>query len=190
MKKQCLVLALSFLSIIFMGSYAFAESTIKIGLDMAGEHKVSVVGVSSSEDVNMGISLSGEYVSAIDKNIGIGFGMTFQIPRAQKDYPGNFNFIPLYGLVKIGSVASEVSPYLIGQLGYNLLYMGDNTYKGDGSLSGGIYYGIGGGLIFRNLSQIEILYSVNKGSWELAGYPNFDVEYSKITLSFGFNFGK
>ncbi len=190
MKKRCLILALSFLTIIFVENYTFAEATIKFGFDMAGNHKVSVEGLSNSEDVNMGISLSGEYVSNIDKNIGMGFGMTFQMPRSQKNYSGNFNFIPVYGLVRINSISSEVSPYFIGQLGYNLFYMGDNAYRGSGSLSGGIYYGIGAGLLLQSRSQIEILYSVNKGSYKLAGYPNFDIEYSKITLSFGFNVGK
>ena len=98
MKKQCLILAFSFLIIIFIGNYTFAEAVIKIGIDMAGDHKVSIEGASGSEDVKVGISLSAESVFPIERNIeniNMGFGITFQIPRSQKNYSGNFNFIPM-----------------------------------------------------------------------------------------------
>ncbi len=169
---------------------------IKIGGDTSGKHKVSGEGLSGSEDVEAGLSLSGEYTSIYDKGIELGGGMTYQLPRSQEDYPGDFNFVPIYGLIKICSTTSEPTPYFIGQLGYNVLYEGDDDYTGEASLEGGMYYGIGAGLIFQNGFQIEVLYSVNKGSCKLSGYDyyygyydfDFDIDYSKISLSMGYRF--
>jgi hypothetical protein len=185
--KKLLILTLSLL-VLFVSNYAFAEGsgTVKIGLDMSGEHEVSGLGLSGSEDVEMGFSLSVEYVAAINENLGLGAGITYQMPRSQEDFEGDFNFMPIYGLVKLRATSNDISPYLIGQLGYNLFY-GDSDYKGSGSLSGGIYYGIGAGIIFQKGFQVELLYSVNNGSYELLGY-DFDIEYSKIGLFLGYNF--
>lgn len=186
--KQLLILTLSLIVLFVAKNYAFAEGsgTVKIGVDMSGKHEVSSEGLSATENVEMGFSLSGEYVSAINETLELGVGITYQIPRSQEDFKGDFNFIPIYGLVKIRPTTNDMSPYLIGQLGYNL-FDGDSDYKGLGSLSGGIYYGIGAGLIFQKGVQVELLYSVNNGSYEVLGY-NFDIKYSKIGLSLGYNF--
>lgn len=172
--------------------------SIKFGMDTSGKHKVSGAGLSGSEAVDNGTSVSFEIAPVNDEGIGIGAGITYQLPRNQKDYEGKFNFVPIYGLIKICSPPSEASPYFIGQLGYNLLYEGDKDYTGEEmSLSGGTYYGIGAGLILQDEFQIEVLYSVNKGEGSYPGgyvygwyVPPFtiDVEYSKISLSIGFCF--
>ena len=54
-------------------------------------------------------------------------------------------------------------------------------------LNGGIYYGMGAGLMINEKFQAELLYSVNNGSSELLGV-DFDVEYSKLGVSVGFIF--
>ncbi len=176
-------------------SPAKSRGNIKIGMDISGKHKISGEGASGSEDVEEGTSLSIEYGSIIDKGVELGIGMTYQLPRAQEDYDGDFNFVPIYGLIKIYSATSDPSPYLIGQLGYDIFYKGDSDYKGELSLSGGIYYGIGAGLIFNRSFQIEGLYSINKGEGDYPGgyyggyyvpSMSFDIEYSKINLSIGF----
>lgn len=167
-------------------SYAESSGVVKIGVDMLGKHEISGLGLEGSEDVKMGFSLSGEYTFSISKNFGIGAGITLQVPRSQKDFKGDFSFVPIYGLVKTRSATGDISPYLIGQLGYNL-FQGDSTYTGTAVLSGGMYYGIGGGLILEDGFQGELLYSVNEGSAELLGY-DFKVKYSKITFSIGYSF--
>lgn len=189
MVKGLHLVVLVLVAILFAGN-TYAESNIKIGVDFMGKHKVTINGISAEEDVKTGVSLSGEYIQAINPNVGIGGGITFQIPRSQEDYEGNFKFIPLYGLVKIHSnyEYQAVNFYLLGQLGYNA-FMGDNDYKGFGTLTGGLYYGIGTGIIFNKNNQIELLYSVNNGSYSISGWSgSFDVEYSKITVSYGYAF--
>jgi len=169
---------------------AIAGGAIKIGLDLPGDHKVSASGYSGTEDVEFGFSLTGELFGAVSKNVELGGGLTWQLARSQEDYQGDFNFIPIYGLLRVRSDSKKTDPYLTVQLGYNL-FQGDSDYRGSGNyevgLEGGLYYGIGGGVIFKNRYLIEGLYSVNNGSGEVLG-ETIDVEYSKISILFGINF--
>ena len=187
MKKQIVILTLGFLLSLFAANYGFAEATVKFGFDISGDHEVSRLGVTASEDVEESISISLEGVAGISDNVGIGGGFTWQVPRSQEGFPGDFYFVPFYGLMKIRSASAEFAPYFIGQIGYNFIYEGDTAYKGAGSLDGDLYYGVGGGVILNNRFQIEALYSVNNGTYRVLG-SQFDIEYSKITLSFGMSF--
>lgn len=176
---------LSFI-ILFTG-YAFAEGegTVKVGLDMSGKHKISGEGLSGTEDVSTGFSFSGEYSPIINESFKAGIGISYQVPRAQEDYDGDFNFIPIYGLIKINPTAPGViAPYVIAQIGHNF-FNGDEEYKEDFSLNGGLYYGLGAGLIFEQGLQIELLYSVNNGSADILDY-DFNIDYSHIGISFGY----
>jgi len=191
MKKQIVILNLTFLFFLFTVNYAFAGATFKLGFDTSGDHEVSVLGVTASEDVEDSISASFEGVGFINDNVGIGGGVTYQFPRSQDRFKGDFYFIPVYGLIKIRSASKKAAPYGIGQIGYNIIFEGDNDYKGTGiyaaDLDGGLYYGIGAGVIISEKFQIEVLYSVNNGTATILG-TEFDIEYSKVTLSVGVNF--
>ncbi|MFX0203095.1 MAG: hypothetical protein ACFFCW_43885 [Candidatus Hodarchaeota archaeon] len=164
MRKQIITLTPTLLLLLFAANYAFAEATFKFGFNASGDHEVSGLGVTGSEDVEDSISISFEGVAAINDNVGIGGGFTWQIPRSQERYPGDFYFIPFYGLMKIRSASAELAPYLIGQIGYNFIYEGDTHHKGTGiyaaTLDGDLYYGVGGGIILNNRLQIEVLYSL------------------------------
>jgi hypothetical protein len=189
------IIVVSILSIVLLFAIstvnnAFAGGAIKIGVDLEGDHDVSGLGESGSADVDMGFSLSAEFFGSIGDNVDIGGGLTWQLPRSQKDFEGDFYFIPLYGMVRVQSSSAKVAPYAVGQLGYNFFF-GDDDYKGTGinaaDLEGGLYYGIGGGIIINDKFQIEALYSVNNGSADILGY-DFDIEYSTISIIFGFIF--
>ena len=189
MKKVITLAFLSVLVVFFTVNNTFAEGiggTVKVGIDFAGDHEVSVLGFTGSEDVDTGVSLSAEFFSKINNNFEIGGGITFQIPRSQKDFQGDFYFIPLYGAIRVRAETEKVDPYFIGQLGYNF-FDGDNDYAGVIDLEGGLYYGLGGGIIINKHFLIELLYSVNNGSGQAFGISG-DVEYSKVTLNFGYNF--
>ncbi len=191
MKKLLIVTAI--VAILITTNTAFAGGAVKLGFDFPGDHKVSAFGESGTEDVEAGFSLTGEFFGAINKNVDLGGGLTWQFPRSQKDYPADFYFIPLYAMIRVRSDSQETAPYFIGQLGYNLIYDGDTDYTGIDEykfeLEGGLYYGIGGGVILKNRFLIEILYSVNKGTGSNSYYNvDIDVEYSKFSLLFGVNF--
>ena len=194
MKKIIPLAIISVLVVLFTAHITFAEGgfggTFKLGIDFPGDHEVSGYGLSGTEDVDTGVSLSGELFANVAKNFDIGGGITVQIPRSQKDFEGDFYFIPLYGALRVRFDTENVTPYFIGQIGYNF-FDGDSNYKGYGmyeaDLDGGLYWGLGGGIIFNKHFMIELLYSVNNGTGTILGYE-FDIEYSKVTLNIGYNF--
>lgn len=164
---------------------AGSENIFKIGADVSGNHKVTFSGLSGSAGVNTGFSISGESIADNESGPNFGFGGTYLLPRAQTGTSGNFSFLTLYALLRTNTKTSNT--FLTGHLGYNLLFSGDQSYSGGASLSGGLYYGVGAGYILQGGSQIEVLYSVNQGSASMLGM-NISVEYSKVTISYGFSF--
>ncbi|MCP3924103.1 MAG: hypothetical protein GY714_16105 [Desulfobacterales bacterium] len=191
--KKAFILASIFL-IFYVTNYAFAEDavTIKIGNDFSGIHKISSdVSSSNSDNVNSELSFSVEYTNSVSDfkldgiNFNLGAGINLQNPRQTKGGDGDFYFTSLYGLLKIGSLSEEKSPYLIGQVGYNFL-SGDSDYTGDTTLKGGLYYGVGVGLILKYNFLVEALYSVNNGVAKSSS--DTDVKYTKLSLSLGYNF--
>ncbi len=149
-----------FILVFSITNFASAEEkfTIKAGFDLSGNHEVSNGTNSVSKDVDNDISVSAEY-TVIDEVIGFGGGIILQNPRNIEGYTGDFYFTSIYGLIKVGSLLEEKSPYFIGQLGYNL-FSGDDDYKGSVTLKGGIYYGIGVGILLADNLQVEALYSL------------------------------
>lgn len=193
MKKITMLAVISALFVIFTVNNTFADGiggAFKFGFDMEGDHEVSGYGLSWKEDVDQSFSLSAELFAKIGYNLDIGGGIIYQIPRSQKYFEGDFYFIPIYGAMRVRFETGNVAPYLIGQAGYNF-FDGDSDYKGYGiyeaDLEGGLYWGLGGGVIINKHFLIELLYSVNNGTVEELGYE-FDIEYSKVTLNFGYNF--
>ena len=193
MKKIITMAILSVLVVFFTMNNTFAEGiggTFKLGLDLGGDHEVSALGLSGSTDVEKGFSISGELFGKVSDIFDIGGGITFQIPRSQEDFEGDFYFIPLYAMIRARIETENATPYFIGQVGYNF-FNGDSDYKGSGmfeaDLEGGLYYGLGVGIIIGEHFLIEALYSVNNGTGTISGYE-FDIEYSKVTLNLGYNF--
>ncbi len=194
MKKVIAFAVLSLLAIaLFPVHSAMAQGVggaFKIGYDFEGDHEVSGYGFSGSEDVETGVSLSGELLFHLNNHLDMGFGLTYQIPRSQDDFEGDFNFVPVYGVLRAKLNDSNAAPYFTGHLGYNF-FDGDSDYKGTGiyeaDLDGGLYWGLGGGIIINKHFLIEMMYSVNNGTAEELGHE-FDIEYSKLTLSVGYTF--
>jgi hypothetical protein len=172
-------------------NHALASGAVKLGIDTQGDHDASGGGVSASTDVDTGISLTGELFTDIDDHFDLGGGISFQLPRSLKGNSSDeFNFVPIYGMVRVKSGSPKIAPYGILQLGYNL-FLANSSYKGTASgeadLEGGLYYGIGGGVLLKKHFIIELLYSKDYGKFKVAGVSS-DIEYSKITLNLGYNF--
>jgi hypothetical protein len=176
------------------------EWIFKVGIDFNGTHEVTNGNPSSingTQDVNSGMSFSGEYVTYDSKNLGFGGGLTIQSARGLAGTTGSFDFLPIYALVKLRTTptARNSYKYLEAQLGYNF-FGGDRDYAGDnGTLDGGVYYGVGAGIAFNRL-QFELLYTVDHGTASDSGYDfnnNFfsqsgDITYSKLGFSIGFQY--
>jgi hypothetical protein len=188
------------------------EWIFKLGIDFNGQHEtsnsnLSIEGVGNSsvngtQNVDSGMSFGGEYVSYVSKNVGFGGGLTTQFDRGLQGMPGNFSFMPFYGLIKVRTtpVGKNCYEYLIGQVGYNF-FDGDMDYAGrNGSLDGGLYFGVGAGIAINRI-QFELLYTQDNGSVSNYGYDynsqtnqyNYftesgDIRYSKLGISVGFIF--
>lgn len=185
-----------------------SELNLKVGLDFNGENSYSSESsgyyyrgtlyswnLSANADVKNGISMTGEYVGFINRSIGIGAGITYQVSREEEDYAGEFSFMPIYGLIKFRFADSINYPYLVGQLGYNIFEADDDFTMGGGSLENGTYYGLGGGITFKNDFILEFLYSVHKGKFKSdvynlfpSDFAEFDVEYKTYRLNIGYRF--
>jgi hypothetical protein len=185
-----------------------SELILKAGYDFEGSHDVTdaqaCIGSfcanfqDGSEDTTSGYSIAGEAYVYPNSVVGLGVGIAAQTPRKQKDFDGDFYFVPVYGSIKLRTDPRDKNTYLyaIGQLGFNG-YFGDSTYKGaGGELTGGLYAGVGAGACVNNLI-IEFLYTENNGSVEQSVYvPSLlsvvditaDITYTKATLSVGYRF--
>lgn len=146
--------------------------------------------ISESYDVKNGISLSAEMIFYLNQQFGLGFGLTFQMPRELADFNSEFYYTPIYGMGKLKLSPGPVSPYIIGQGGYNFL-TGDADYTLNGDIEGGAYAGGGAGVQFQNGFLVELLYSINWGYLEFsnsAGSYEIYLTYRKLRLAAGYAF--
>ena len=210
MKKTIYIMVVAVCLALSTGSTAFAEmdyildefpielplgisiTTVKGTFDMVGRTELKGGDGAGEADVKNGFALSLELGKAILEKMGLGLGATYQFPRELNESgSGNakFNFIPFYGLVKFWTEAAGLFPFGMVQIGYNLLLGNDEfkNYSGESSaLSGGLYWGLGGGVILIGGVQLELLYSVNNGS--ITGdepFYSMDMRYSKLSISAG-----
>lgn len=183
-------------SILFTSlSIAQSKTTVmpKIGVDAVGNHSVSGFGQSGDLDVNTGVSFGFDLLTNVSENFNIGMGVLYQTPREQEaEGSGNFNFVPLYGIVKIkiGSSVQPVIPCLVANVGYSVLFNGEDKYKGPFSLKGGLYFGGGIQIEISNF-VIEGMYRSFNGTAELdnSGFQSsggaFDITYTTLSVMIG-----
>lgn len=163
------------------------------GMQLAGNHEVSVGGLSGSTPVNIGVSFGADFLYAFIPNLEFGVGIEYQFPRQQTLYIGNFHFSPLYAVTRIPFSLPGIEIYGIGKVGYNFFF-GDTDYFGFYSPSGGFFFQVGGGIgitaaTFELLRayyfpMIQALYTSNSGS---ASYSTstIDVRYSCLSIYIG-----
>ena len=178
------------------------ETVLKIAGDIMGRNSFSKVSITGSDSfhrgdttIGAGMTLTGEEIYYPRPAIGLGAGISFQTTRHEPASGGHFNFIPIYGLVRIRSTPAGDSGYSFAaaHLGYNY-FNADRTYAGAGKyeMTNGAYAGLGAGYVFGRV-QGEILYTVDRGRLSSNGYDSLDAPYSisaeaaysKICLSFG-----
>jgi hypothetical protein len=190
MKRAIIILILLSVSI-----FCFGILQGGIGTDFSGKHKAeSSFGGSSSKDtwdVGTGISVYGEYMM---QNGGFlyGAGAEYQVPREVKfdSGDGKVGFIPIYAVGRFQvPVQMNLTPEVLAQVGYNI-FTADKDYKGSGDLTGGLYWGIGAGVMVQNF-VLQLMYKVNTGKWEqdLGGSTaTIDLTHSQINFSAGIRF--
>lgn len=177
----------------FTSSNLFPQKKVqispKLAMDLAGNHSVSLQGLTGDKNVNTSFSIGVEILGCKDEVFNFGGGVLYLVPREQeiKD-SGEFNFIPIYAIGKL-NLAEEASNgvSIILNVGYNLIFNGDTNYKGMFSLNGGLLFG--GGIRYSiNKFYVEALYKSLNGS---ASYEdqdqkiNFDITYTTLSVGLG-----
>lgn len=156
--------------------------TAKIGVDVLGEADVeySIPGSEGETgDVDNGFSLALEGLMDFESFM-LGVGVSYLFPRGiDENSPttpdGKFGTLPVYAVLNVPFRGGELVPFIAVQLGYNFLFIDSDMKKSyeaaaqsagysDASVSaeGGLYYAFGGGIIFSNNIQAELLYRVHK----------------------------
>ena len=121
---------------------------------------------------------------------------------------GSYKSLPLYIIGKYNiPLESNIKPYVKVDLGYsfnfdeedvkvswnwkeNNIISTQGTEKLSTSMDNGIYYGIGIGAEYNNF-LMELMYKTNKAEMEVTdGIDKIkgDLDYSRVTLSFGYKF--
>jgi hypothetical protein len=164
---------------------------IKFNLDLVGNHEIESDSGIVERDVETGLSISAEVLVHPSKILSIGIGGTFQFRRGLANLNDmiNFNFIPIYGILKIRvKKEGKIIPQLVGHIGYNLFTGNANYNDVFGGLSGRSYYGVGVNFEIGKIIDIELLYKVNNGIGEQSDHGedvSYDISYSYLSLSFG-----
>ena len=163
-----------------MNTNMLKQGTWYVGIDYDMGGSLTETDVSEMEyDVDGGFTLNGEYIIHYKDKMSFGGGLGYQLSRTfTNNEAKEVSFMPLYGIFKYDM---EEGAYVIGHLGYNT-FSGSDDYKDTEELSGGLYYAAGAGIGMEQYNG-EIIYSVNNGS-----RGDYDVSYSKLSLSFGYEF--
>lgn len=174
MKRLMVVLIVMALMLFSFNVFAQAQSSwsFKAGIDFG-----STIDVGGNEyDSEMGYSLIGELKMPYRQNWNLGAGLAYQLNRKEETNDSDFGFTPFYGLAEYRMQDSPL--YFLGHLGYASF-----RYDNANDTSGGLYYALGGGMDLGQKYEAEVLYSNNSGESD-----NDEVDYSKITVTFGMRF--
>ncbi|MBP7586176.1 MAG: outer membrane beta-barrel protein [Spirochaetes bacterium] len=179
--------------------------TAKFGVDAMGQTEMDLGdygGDTETGDAKMGFSLAIEGLYNME-SFQLGLGVSYLIPRGiDEDWPdGKFSALPIYAVLNVPFRGGDLTPFIAVQLGYSLLMM-DSTMTGwfednspvpntEVSVKGGLYWAIGGGIIFNNNVQVELLYRSHSGKMEAESdtdSASIDVSITHVTLSIGYRF--
>lgn len=160
----------------------------KVGIDFAGNHEAELGGTADF-DTKMGFSLGAEYLSPASDKLLLGGGFKYNLNRKLEDSDAAFGLSPLYatGMYVMKSTEQTIWPFAKVNLGYNILFSGNDDYKGSASLKGGLYYGIGFGAIIEKNIFVDLMYSSYAGKMEYAGLE-MDITDTHIGMTVGYAF--
>ena len=190
MKKS----VLAALAAVFMAGAAFAEAgnqfmNVKLGFDVSGsiEGKGGGYSTSQSEAVDMGITLSGEYLYAATDIFSFGGGLQYLFQREiDASYGGGkISYLPIYVTAQAYPVKNVKGAFFKANLGYSILFDVDEPYitPVDVDHKGGLYWAIGTGYEFPFDLTLEVTYDTYYS--ESSGLDTTDWIYHKIGLNVG-----
>jgi len=186
------------LAILFSG-YVFASgNVIKLGVNTGGQLFIITPSGTTNFGVTSTLALSYDYSFLISDNITAGAGLEY--PTTIQDTDGSkYTFFPVYGLITTQIPSSDnITPYLTVRVGFNTFSGPSDLIPGysglvTASYGGGLYYGLGGGIVFAKNFRVETLYSVSNGKIIATEHiygssTDNTVKFSKISLFVGYSF--
>jgi hypothetical protein len=191
MKKKLFILLLLLL-------YSVLEATVMqlgAGLDFGGSHERKINNHLYNWDVHTGVSPFWE-VLAESEPLLIGLGVEYQIPRKiwGSGSDARFSFLPVYATVRYDMQGELIVPELIAQAGYNFFFA-NHSYTSingpDTDLDGGLYLGLGAGVLLSDEFVLQLLYKYNTGKATYKfPFPatTVDVRNDQFNLSIGVRF--
>ena len=192
MRRIMFSLIIVILLLVFTANAVLAGGVIKVGADVGGEVKFTLkeagfLPETIKNDTEMGFSLGAELFNDVNETFTVGVGVEYQLKRKNEGAVKGFNFIPIYAL---GRFHVDPSFFLTGKVGYNL-YLQEDLPE-ELKTKGGLFFGFGGGAVLSDMVQLELLYSIHNGKFELKEDPGVDYDmswkYTKIGISVGFFF--
>lgn len=148
-----------------------------------------------SQDIHVGRINANEFTSdRIIDNGEVGVGISYKENEnnkhleRKKDDSEDWNYTPVYatGKYKISEGEDNVK-YLKVNLGYSFKELKKDERKDkDDRIQGGIYYGVGGGVDYRDMS-VGLMYQVNKDGIENNKMHKDD---SRVTFSVDYKLGE
>jgi hypothetical protein len=185
MKRRIVISCLLLISF----SFLMSEMNFGVGLDLPGTHELSGTGYSIDSDTAMGFQVFGEYLKPLSKSPGMNFdggiGAAYLLPRnpdSDSDGDQAFSFIPLYVLGQVSTTGEGNVFFGKLRVGYDI-FSGNDDYFPEADFSGGMFLGIGGGIIMTNNFFLELSYQMLKGSVGYGELEGVDIDVSDSHLS-------
>ena len=182
---------------------------VRGGFDFGQRFSISDNGL-LDKDAKFSYELAAEYRKEMPYNFELGVGIAYQDHGKTKsktsygvEAQGDmYDSVPLYVTARYNfKNSTEVTPYLKTNIGYSFnvndgsikaKYMGVEA-KSDIEAKNGFYYGVGGGLEYKNFI-VDLSYQRNYSKVEGKNPQGLTVndgngDFDRVTLGFGYNFG-
>ncbi len=205
MKERLLVSLVALLMVILLPGASFSQDAplstagfaAKAGVDFNGE--LEAEGDLGTADMELGFTVNAEYLFSLGF-LNAGPGLSFLVPRGvdEEGATGKVGLLPVYAAVNIPiRVKWNFLPFVFGRFGYSIV-INDSaivdsleavTGFGDFKTQGGIYWGIGVGVLLTRNVQVEFCCnSHNLKASSGDADESVDVGYTHGTLSVGYKF--
>lgn len=186
---------------------------VRAGVDIDSEYDNIALEsrkASNGSTDGLGYEIALEGTKNINQNIEFGLGIAYQRHSDLDSYFGKdwsgpktfkvkrYDSIPIYLISKynFNQFNNGLKPYLNINLGISFNMSDGDTQRGNNKIEAdvadGLYFGVGGGIEYRNFF-IDLMYKMNTGeighsySEYKELYKN-DMNYSRVTLGFGYKF--
>ena len=155
------------------------------GFDVSGEFKLAYEGDSETYDSESGIVIGYDHIIQDQGELKFGVGGEFMIGRGIEEFAeGKGSFHSVYGF---GKYSLNEKAYGFGRVGYNF-HTGNDDYKGDATLKGGMMYAFGGGYSLTPTVSFEGLFASHSGKVVTSEDFTIKSTYTRISLGLVFIF--